>query len=88
VPEEDEEESDEVPEAPEVPDGLAVAFCASVVNVCCALAAVMTDATHGAPLKVQLLSVNPGSRTPVPLNPNLMMEFAAAPELQLGDEKV
>jgi hypothetical protein len=80
-----------VPEVPvdgEVPEVLAVAFCESVVSVCCALAADITEATQGAPLKVQLLRTKLESRTPVPLNPSLITEFAATPELQLGEVKV
>jgi hypothetical protein len=72
----------------DVPDEGAVAFCDRVVRVCCALAAVMTEAIQGAPLKVQLLSTNAVSRTPVPLKPSLITELAARPELQLGEVKV
>jgi hypothetical protein len=72
----------------DVPDEGAGAFCDKVVRVCCALAAVMTEATQGAPLKVQLLSTKEVSRTPVPLKPSLITELAARPELQLGEVKV
>ena len=69
----------------EVPD---IAFCDSVVRVCCALGADMTEATHGAPFSVQLLRTKLGSSTPVPLKPSLITELAETPVLQLGEVKV
>ena len=75
-----------VPDAPELLlDVAAVLDCWRAAKVCAALLEVMTEATQGAPLKIQLVRLKPVLNTPLPLKPMEINELAASPALQLGE---